>query len=127
MAKKDNKDSTPIEFYIPPAGLGGKGPRVPIPINQPNWKYKTTSQTKDSYLSIARIFFVLAIALSFLIIGSHLYTSPLWIVVIALLIIAFIYANSAKTSEFQNTENDEINPPSKRKAKKRIKHRKDYK
>ncbi|MBC7875606.1 MAG: hypothetical protein H7Y59_00430 [Anaerolineales bacterium] len=126
MAKKDNKDSTPIEFYIPPTNLGGRGPRVPIPINQPNWKYKTGSNPYDLQMAVAKICLVAAIALSILIFVSRLYTSPLWIAVIVLGTIAFISVRSAKTSEFQNTENDESNHPAKRKAKKRIKHRKDY-
>ncbi len=123
MAKKGNKkDGTPIEFYIPTASLGGKGPRVPVPINQPNWKYKTNFN--HSELVIAGFFMLMAIALGILLIVSRLYASPLWLVVIMLGIIAIIAFRSAKTLEFQNTENE---THSKRKDKKRSERRKDYK
>lgn len=43
IPKKDNNKDTPIEFDIPKWGT--KGPRIPSPINQPNWKY-TNGPTK---------------------------------------------------------------------------------
>jgi hypothetical protein len=132
MAKKDKTDSTPIEFYIPPADLGGKGARVPIPINQPNWRYKLNSTSRYSASIVTKAFLIIAIALSVLLIVSQLYTSPLWIGVIIFGIISFISARSEKILESQNaekqgTENDENATSPNKKHKKHPKHRKDYK
>ena len=132
MAKKDKTNSTPIEFYIPPADLGGKGSRVPIPINQPNWRYKFNSTSRNSGLIVTRTFLIIAIVLCVLLIVSKLYASPLWIVVIIFGIISFISARSEKTLESQNAENhraenDENDTPPNKKHKKHPKRRKDYK
>ena len=129
MAKKDNKDSTPIEFYIPPSSAGGKGPRVPIPINQPNWKYKYLN-SKGEYsrsLVIGNIL-IFAIALGVIIITKS-YNSPLWIAVITLVVIAFLQIRSASARTVNNTdknENTEIFNIKKKRKKKLLKHRKDY-
>jgi hypothetical protein len=34
---KGDRDETPIQFSDPP--MGTRGPRIPHPLNQPNWKY----------------------------------------------------------------------------------------
>lgn len=130
MAKKDNKDGGPIEFYIPPSSAGGKGPRVPIPINQPNWKYKYLNSKAEysQWLVIGNIL-IIAIGLGVIIITKS-YKSPLWIAVITLVVIAFLQIRSAAIRTANHTdksESDEILRPKKKEKKKIPKHRKDYK
>ena len=138
MAKKDKVDGTPIEFYIPPADLGGKGSRVPIPINQPNWKYKYFGNMKSrpgySEWLVIGIILTIAIAFGVLIITDSMHKSPLWIAVITLVVIAVLQIRSAaikSANHTQEIENDEVHSPKKRERKKRKKknpkHRKDYK
>ena len=126
MTKKDNNDSTPIEFYIPPSNHG-KGPRLPVPINQPNWVYKTNTYSNHAELTIARICVVIAIALGILLIASRLYTSPLWIGVVVFGVISFIFFRAAKTSGLQITKNEKNFAHPKRKDRKKLRRRKDYK
>jgi hypothetical protein len=130
MAKKDKTDETPIEFYIPPSSAGGKGPRVPVPINQPNWKYKYLN-SKVEYpqrLVIGNIL-IFVIALGIIIITKS-YKSPLWIAVITLAVIGLLQIRSAANRTANQTdknESDEILSPKKKRRKKFPKHRKDYK
>jgi hypothetical protein len=132
MAKKDKADGTPIEFYIPPSSAGEKGPRVPIPINQPNWKYRHNENLKPDFfewLSIG-IILTIAIALGVLLVVTPVNKSPLWIVVVAFGVFSVFLTRSAiiRTINYkQEIEEEENNiTPSKRK-KKLPKHRKDYK
>jgi hypothetical protein len=134
MAKKDNKDSVPIEFYIPPT-ITGRGPRVPVPINQPNWIYKHTRNLNSKpdfseWLSIG-IILIIAIALGILLLIVPMNNSPLWIVVVAFGVFSIFLLRSAIIRTFNHKQeidgNDENNiSPNKRKNK-LPKHRKDYK
>jgi hypothetical protein len=132
MAKKDKKDATPIEFYIPPSSAGGKGPRIPIPINQPNWKYKypgnLNSKTGYSKWQVIGNILILAIALGVIIITKS-YQSPLWIAVITLVVIALLQIRSAAIQTSNHADKNESTEifSSKKKQKKLPKHRKDYK
>ena len=130
MAKKDKTDGTPIEFYIPPSSAGGKGPRIPIPINQPNWKYKYLNSKAESsqWLVIGNIL-IFAIALGVIIITKS-YKSPLWIALITLVVIGFWQIRSAAIRTANHTdksEGAEIFSPKKKRKKNPPKHRKDYK
>ena len=129
MAKKDKKDATPIEFYIPPTPTG-RGSRVPIPINQPNWIYKLNGNSKPDFAEWFSIGIILTIAtaLAILLIVAPVNRSPLWIVVVAFGIFSIFLVRSAiirTINHKQEIEDDENNiSPSKRK-KKLPKHRKD--
>jgi hypothetical protein len=132
MAKKDKKDATPIEFYIPPSSAGGKGPRIPVPINQPNWKYKypgnLNSKAGYSKWQVIGNILILAIALGVIIITKS-YQSPLWIAVITLVVIALLQIRSAAIQTSNHADKNESTEifSSKKKQKKLPKHRKDYK
>jgi hypothetical protein len=130
MAKKDKIDGTPIEFYIPPSSAGGKGPRVPTPINQPNWKYKyLNSKAEYSQRLIIGNILIIAIALGIIIITKS-YKSPLWIAITILVVIAFLQIRSAATRTANHTdksESSEILSSKKKQKKKTPNHRKDYK
>jgi beta-lactamase regulating signal transducer with metallopeptidase domain len=135
MAKKDKIDDTPIEFYIPPTTTG-RGPRLPIPINQPNWiyKYHTNLNSKPAlseWLGI-RIILTIAIVLGALLIVfiSPLDNLMLWVVVIAFGIFSIFLVRSAiiRTIKYSQEAEEEENNVSPRKLKKKLpKHRKDYK
>jgi hypothetical protein len=133
MAKKDKADGIPIDFYVPPSSAGGKGPRVPIPINQPNWKYKysgnTNSKTDHSQWLVIGNLLIVAIAFGVIIITKS-YKLPLWIAVITLVVIAFLQIRSAAfrtTNHSDKSKGDEILNPKKKQKKKFSKRRKDYK
>lgn len=131
MAKKDSKDETPIEFYIP--GPGGRGSRVPVPINQPNWIYKTFSSNSKPHFSewlVIGIMLVGVVAFAALLIIDSRYKSPLWLVVISFGILIFFSTRSAiirTLSHKQKDEKDEDIKTQNKREKKRNKHRKDYK
>ncbi len=134
MAKKNNKDGTPIEFHIPAASLGGKGPRVPTPINRPHWKYKFSGNagSKPGYSEWSVIGTILLFAFAFgvLFISQSMRQSPIWIVVAILGVIVIIQIRSAarKTANHaQEIEENETLKPDERKKKRKSKHRKDYK
>lgn len=127
MAKKNKSDGVPIEFHIPSADLGGEGSRVPVPINQPKWKYKISSDPKQLAIAGSRVALFIAVVLGALLIISRMYTSPLWIAVIVSGIISFVSARSAKSSEFQNEENGGNDNAPKRKNRKHPKRHKDHK
>ena len=133
MAKKDKKDATPIEFYIPPTPTG-RDSRVPTPINQPNWIYKLNGNSNSKpdfaeWFSIG-IILTIAITLAILLIVAPVNRSPLWIVVAAFGIFSIFLVRSAiirTINHKQEIEDNENNiSPSKRK-KKFPKYRKDYK
>jgi hypothetical protein len=131
MAKKEKRDATPIEFYIPPT-ITGRGPRVPIPINQPNWIYKHNRNLKPDFSEWLSIGIILTIAIAFgiLLIKESVYKSPIWIVVVALGIFSIFLARSAIIRTFnhkQEIEDDENNISPRKRKKKFPKHRKDYK
>lgn len=135
MAKKDKTDSTPIEFYIPPTTTG-RGSRVPIPINQPNWIYKYNSNLNSKpgfseWLGIG-IILTIAIVLGTLLIifVSPMNNLPLWIVMVAFEIFSLFLVCSAiiRTTKYsQETEEEENNDSPRKRKKKFPKHRKDYK
>ncbi len=81
MAKKDQTNRTPIEFQIPSAG--GKGPRVPIPINQGKWKYKSGNMARPTpgEWMAATLFFFIMVGVGFLLsIESWALTIAIWVV-----------------------------------------------
>ena len=129
MSKKDKTDGTPIEFYIPGPG---KGSKIPVPINQPNWTYKWGFNSRPGIFDLVIIGFLvtIVIGLGVLLVAESMYKSPLWIVVITLGIFAILQIRSAiiRTHVYKREpdENENIASPSKRR-KKYPKHRKDYK
>lgn len=127
MAKKNKSDNVPVEFHIPNADLGGEGPRVPVPINQPNWKYKTSSDPNQLAIVGSRVALIIAIVLGALLIVSRMYTSPLWIAVIVSGILSFGFAWPTKTSGFQNEEAGENDNALKRKRGSHPKRRNNHK
>ncbi len=81
MAKKDQTNGTPIEFQIPSAG--GKGPRVPIPINQRKWKYKSGNMARLTLgeWAVAIVAFFVMLGVGFLLsVESWALTVALWVV-----------------------------------------------
>jgi len=130
MAKKDKADGTPIEFYIPGPG---RGPKIPVPINQPNWAYKWGFNSRPGVFDLVVIGFLvtIVIGLGILLVAESMYKSPLWIIVISLSIFAILQVRSLiiKTHNTQQDieEDDEDNAPSSKRMKKYPKHRKDYK
>ena len=135
MAKKDKTNSTPIEFYIPPTTTG-RGSRVPIPINQPNWIYKYNSNLNSKpgfseWLGIGIILTIAIVLVTLLIIfASPMDNLPLWIVVVAFGIFSIFLVGSTiiRTIKYsQETEEEDNNESPRRRKKKLPKHRKDYK
>jgi hypothetical protein len=129
MAKKDKADGTPIEFYVPGPG---KGPKVPIPINQPNWIYKQGFNSRPTIFELFFIVFLIAIVigLTVLLVTESMYKSPLWIVVITVGIFVILQIRSLIIRAYnyeQNTEENENVAPSNKRKKKYPRHRKDYK
>ena len=127
MSKRDNNtDGTPIEFYIPGPG---KGSKIPVPINQPNWKYKH-NRSKPSVIEWILVSFSV---LLFLVIGfvglysTHL-TSYIGIFFIILLFLSLGQLYNLITRHRNNYSEETFmhEKPEKRK-KKQPKHRKDYK
>ena len=134
MAKKDKVDGTPIEFYIPPSGAGLRrtGPRVPIPINQPHWKYKKYAQTRPTIVEwILMIFFALMIfTMGVLVLFSHNPAPVKWIFSIGLISVSAGIFNHLLMREKSHRANDDESQEEKlprKKAKKQPRHRKDYK
>ena len=136
MAKKKNQNSIPIKFQEPTSSLGGKGPRVPTPINQPHWKYKFSgnAESKPGYSEWAVIGTILLFAFAFgvLFISQSMRKSPIWIVAAILGIIVIFQIRSAarKTANHeQEIEGNETHKPDERerKKKRKPKHRKNYK
>ena len=126
MSKKDNADETPIEFYIPGPG---KRPKIPIPINQPNWVYQKSAAMKPTALEwmFIGIELLFIIALVFLLIASSMYKSALWGVVFILVVIAALHIRSALIRvAAPPKEEDEVSNFKKDEKKKIPKRRKDY-
>jgi hypothetical protein len=129
MVKKDKADEAPIEFYIPGPG---KGPKIPVPINQPNWIYKSNLNSKPDFsewLSIG-IILTIAIALGVLLVVTSMDKSPLWIVVAVLGIFSIFLIRSAiiRTINHKQEVVDNENTVSPQKREKKFsKRRKDYK
>ena len=48
MAKKNDKDGIPIRFDTPKSSRS----QVPVPINQPNWVYKSDSKAAPTFINI---------------------------------------------------------------------------
>jgi len=71
MSKGNNQDETPIRFYIPSAR---RGERIPIPINQPHWKYANLGKSKPGRLDWFVIILMLGVGIAVLI--SAFLTSP---------------------------------------------------
>ena len=126
MAKRDNNtDGTPIEFYVPGPG---KGSKIPIPINQPHWKYKYSRSKPSAIEWVLTSFF----ALLFLVIGFvSLYSTHLTFY-IAILFIILLFLSLGQlynlTTRHRNySEETAIPEKPEGKKKKKPKHRKDYK
>lgn len=48
MSKNDgDRDETPIQFSIP--RIYSRGGRVPAPLNQPHWKYKSNTSSRPTF------------------------------------------------------------------------------
>ena len=129
MSKKDKTDGTPIEFYIPGPG---KGSKIPVPINQPNWIYKWGFNSRAGVFDLVIIGFLvtIVIGLGVLLVAESMYKSPLWIVVITLGIFAVLQIRSLiirPNNSQQNTEEDEVIDPASKRRKKYPKQRQDYK
>ena len=129
MSKKDKTDGTPIEFYIPGPG---KGSKIPVPINQPNWTYKWGFNSRPGIFDLVIIGFLvtIVIGLGIILVAESMYKSPLWIVVISLGIFAVLKIRSLiirPNNSQQNTEEDEVIDPSSGRRKIYPKQRKDYK
>ena len=106
MAKKNKVDGTPIEFYIPGPG---KRDKVPIPINQPNWMYKTSSKSKPTFIEwfAIAVIIIIPIGISILLIASSMYKSPLWMAVIAFGIYSILLIGSAISRLSNDSPKDE--------------------
>ncbi|MEN9561805.1 MAG: hypothetical protein RIR73_49 [Chloroflexota bacterium] len=130
MAKKDNaNDGTPIEFYVP--GPGGGRSKIPIPINQPNWKYKYVSTTKPDIYEWLMISFVLVIVVAS-ILALHTVTDRLpvlWVIIIPLGIFPIFLIYSALNRQFNHSSNSILGQEKviRKKKKKYPKRPKNYK
>jgi len=82
MAKKDTHDETPIEFYIP--GPGGGRSNIPVPINQPNWVYKTNEPTKPYLIEwvATGIVWIIGIVFGVLLFTTNNAQMEIWILTI---------------------------------------------
>lgn len=132
MAKRNNNvDQTPIDFSVS-SSLTGRGPRIPIPINQPNWKYKTTS-TKGMpgvFEWIAIVLIITVVITSIIALITKIESSPLiWIVVVALsaFLMYAIYSTIKRVITYSKIEDNETDKSSQKRMKKPLKRRKDYK
>lgn len=127
MAKKDRNDETPIEFYIP--GPGRRGPKIPVPINQPNWVYKTSSNSKPGFSEwlFIGLILIFTITLAILLIAGSMFKSPVWIAVIVFGILAISLTRSAIIRTINHAQEDEAIDLPKKKERKHPKRRKDYK
>lgn len=126
MAKRDNNtDGTPIEFYIPGPG---KGSKIPVPINQPHWKYKYNRSKPSAIewvlISILALFFLVLGIISLY--STHLtfYTGILFVI---LLFLSLGQLYNLITRHRNYSEETPIPEKPERKKKKKPKHRKDYK
>ena len=132
MAKKDNNDETPIEFDIPKWGT--RGPRIPSPVNQPNWKYKypvTNSKPgiseKVFIATVAIIEFFLVIKLlqfENLQLSFYIFT-VFWSLFTLISLIRYVHRESHSNKYDESIDN--TIPPKKSKEKKIPKRRKDFK
>lgn len=131
MAKRDdNIDPTPIEFRISNSATG-RGPRIPVPINQPHWKYKKYKQTRPTIVEwILVIFFALTMLTIGILIWFTSNAAPVkWIFSITLISssVGIVYHLLwRETSQRSNDDLQEEKQPRKR-EKKQPKYRKDYK
>lgn len=128
MAKKDNQDETPIEFYIP--GPGGGRSKLPIPINQPNWVYKTHETTKPYLIEWFATGIVLIIGIVF---GVLLCTTKnahigIWILTIVWGVFAIWMTWSMIRREiiFRHFKEESNTQPVQRRKRKLPKRRKDF-
>jgi len=127
MTKHDEKDETPIQFYIP-----GPGHRVqiPRPVNQPNWSYKNFSTAKPGKFEWTLVIFLLLFSSAFSIILLHEFSTwtPLWIIVGAFggLSILLIWSFLHRQRNIDSTKDGETGSK-KDKPRKLPKRRKDYK
>jgi hypothetical protein len=83
MVKKKKNYNTPIEFNVSDSEFGGRGPRVPTPINQPNWEYlyiKSKPSVFEWFFAI--ILWAGIILLAILLVSESIYTEPPWLIVI---------------------------------------------
>lgn len=131
MAKKENRqDETPIAFHVP--GPGGRGSKVPIPINQPNWKYRYYSTSKPGALEWLSIgFTIIIITVSILALYTRVDRIPiLWIIIIPLGLFPIFLIASAILRIFYHSEKSKEDEPSKstqKREKKQPKRPKNYK
>jgi Flp pilus assembly protein TadB len=116
MAKKKKRHDTPIDFRISDSEYGGKGPKVPIPINQPNWEYKfsgTDAKPRAYELVLATVLLLAAIALAIFLISESVYTLSPWLIVIFFAGIAIISINSINkraSDHIRKKKNEPANP-----------------
>ena len=110
MAKKDQTNGTPIEFQIPSAG--GEGPRVPVPINQRKWKYKSGNMAR---LTLGE--WAVAIVAFFVMVGvGFLLSVESWALTVALWVVALIIPVNLIQREifFRKNQKDQTKPRSPR-------------
>lgn len=129
MVKKDNdQDDVPIEFYVP--GPGGGRSKIPIPINQPNWVYKTNEPSKPYIIEWIATGIVMIIGIVF---GVLLFTTKnahigIWILTIVWGAFAFFMAWSMIHREimYSNFKKERISSQIQRRKRKLPKRRKDF-
>lgn len=128
MAKRDNNtDGTPIEFRI----QNSKGASIPVPINQPHWKYKKYHQTRPTMkerIGVTVFASTLFIA-GILILFSNNSTAVSWIFSLGMIAISIGFIHQLiwreRSHRARNSELDKESQPQK-KEKKQPKNRKDY-
>lgn len=123
MSKGNNQDETPIRFYIPSSR---RGVRIPIPINQPHWKYIKPGKAKPGRRDWFVIILMLGVGIAILISAFMTYPFPTLTFVIGLILTLITIWFLGRM--FFQSQKDKAEPPETQKEKKikQPRRRKDY-